>query len=42
MNDKIYHALSKLSFDVFYIPVASVPSEQIFSKAGDIITKKID
>jgi hypothetical protein len=35
-----YLSLSKFAFDVFCTPATSVPSEQIFSKAGDLITKK--
>jgi hypothetical protein len=30
----------KIAFDTLCIPVTSVPSEQIFSKTGDLITKK--
>jgi hypothetical protein len=30
----------KIAFDTLYIPATSVPSEQIFSKTGDLITKK--
>jgi len=33
-------SLSKFAFDIVCIPATSVPSEQIFSKAGDLITKK--
>ncbi len=29
-----------LAFDVLCVPATSVPSEQIFSKARDIITKR--
>jgi hypothetical protein len=35
-----YPSLSKFAFDILCIPATSVPSEQIFSKAGDLITKK--
>jgi hypothetical protein len=33
-----YPSLSKFAFDILCIPATSVPSEQIFSKAGDLIT----
>ncbi len=36
----IFPSLCKISFDILCIPATSVPSEQIFSKAGDLITKK--
>jgi hypothetical protein len=29
-----------MAFDIMCIPATSVPSEQIFSKARDLITKK--
>jgi hypothetical protein len=29
-----------MAFDILNIPATSVPSEQIFSKARDVITKK--
>jgi hypothetical protein len=29
-----------MTFDILNVPATSVPSEQIFSKAGDVITKK--
>jgi hypothetical protein len=32
--------LSKLAFDILLIPASSVPCEQIFSKSGELITKK--
>jgi hypothetical protein len=32
--------LFRMAFDILNIPATSVPSEQIFSKAGDVITKK--
>jgi hypothetical protein len=35
-----FPTLHKLAFDILCIPETSVPSEQIFSKTGDLITKK--
>ncbi len=32
--------LYRMAFDILIVPETSVPSEQIFSKAGDVITKK--
>jgi hypothetical protein len=32
--------LFRMAFDILNIPATSVPSEQIFSKARDVITKK--
>jgi hypothetical protein len=32
--------LHRMAFDILNIPATSVPSEQIFSKVGDVITKK--
>jgi hypothetical protein len=32
--------LYRMAFDILNVPATSVPSEQIFSKAGDVITKK--
>jgi hypothetical protein len=40
MHENIYPTLSKLAFGILCIPATSVPSEHIFSKAGDIVTKK--
>jgi Lhr-like helicase len=39
-HETIYPCLSKLAFDILCVPATSVPTEQIFSKAGDIITKR--
>jgi hypothetical protein len=39
-HETIYPCLSTLAFDVLCIPARSVLSEQIFSKAGDIFTKR--
>jgi hypothetical protein len=39
MHECIYPCLSKLAFDVLCIAATSVPSEQVFSKAGVIITQ---
>jgi hypothetical protein len=38
-NSENYPNLSKIAFDYLIIPASSVPSEQIFSKAGNLITK---
>lgn len=35
-----YPSASKLALKVLITPATSVPSEQAFSKSGDIITKK--
>jgi hypothetical protein len=35
-----YPQLAKMQKDYLLIPATSVPSEQVFSQAGDIITKK--
>jgi len=40
INDEKFPILSKIAFDFLAIPATSVPSEQIFSKAGNTITKK--
>jgi hypothetical protein len=40
MHECIYPCLSKFAFDVLCIPATSVPSEQVFSKAGVIITQR--
>jgi hypothetical protein len=32
--------ISKMAFDYITIPATSIPSEQVFSRAGDLITKK--
>jgi len=40
MHECIYPCLSKFDFDVLCIPATSVPSEQVFSKAGIIITQR--
>jgi len=39
-NKTVFPSLYKIAFDILCIPAISVPSEQIFSKAGDLITKK--
>jgi hypothetical protein len=39
-HETIYPCLSKYAFDVLCVTATSVPSEQIFSKAGIIITKR--
>ncbi|KAI1278031.1 putative AC transposase [Halotydeus destructor] len=36
-----FPVLPKLAFDVLTIPATSVPSEQCFSKAGDVVRKKL-
>jgi len=38
-NSKIYPVLSKIAFDFLVIPASSFPSEQIFSRSGNLITK---
>jgi hypothetical protein len=38
-NSNVYPVLSKIAFDFLVIPATSVPSEQIFSKSGSLITK---
>jgi hypothetical protein len=40
INRESYPILSKMAFDLLAIPATSVPSEQIFSKAGDLITQR--
>jgi hypothetical protein len=39
-HESTYPSLANFAFDVLCIPATSVPSEQIFSKAGDLVTKK--
>jgi hypothetical protein len=39
-HESIFPCLSNFAFDILCIPATSVPSEQIFSKAGDLIRKK--
>ncbi len=36
----LFPHLYRMAFEILNIPATSVPSEQIFSKAGDVITKK--
>jgi hypothetical protein len=36
----LFPYLYRMAFDILNIQAISVPSEQIFSKAGDVITKK--
>jgi hypothetical protein len=38
-NSNKYQILSEIAFDYLIIPTSSVPSEQIFSKARNTITK---
>ncbi len=39
-NKDCFPNISKMAFDYITIPATSVPSEQVFSRAGDLITKK--
>lgn len=39
-HEGIYPSLSKLAYHILCISATSVPSEQSFSKSGDLITKK--
>jgi hypothetical protein len=39
-HENSFLCLSNFAFDILCIPATSVPSERIFSKAGDLITKK--
>jgi hypothetical protein len=36
----IHPNLSKMAADFLFIPSTSVPNERVFSKAGDLVTKK--
>jgi hypothetical protein len=40
INRESYQNLSRMAFDLLAIPATSVPSEEVFSKAGDLITKR--
>ncbi|CAB5131673.1 unnamed protein product [Rhizophagus irregularis] len=35
-----YLLLEKIAYDYIYIPATSVPSEQAFSKSGELVSKK--
>ncbi len=39
-NKDYFPNISKMAFDCITIPATSVPNEQVFSRAGDLITKK--
>jgi hypothetical protein len=39
-NEHRYPIIAKMARDFLAIPASSVPSEQLFSQAGDVITKK--
>ncbi len=41
-HQKSFPILSKIMFDLISIPATSVPSEQVFSKAGNLISKKLN
>jgi hypothetical protein len=40
INRESYPILSRMAFDLLAIPATSVLSEEVFSKAGDLITKR--
>jgi hypothetical protein len=40
INRESYPNLSRMAFDLLAIPATSVPSEEVFSKAEDLITKR--